>query len=166
MLLKSKDIAYLGVLLGINQLFIILSSVIETNTIILFAAAALIIGIVIVEFGVKSGVVFYVASCILGFFLTFNKIEMITYIIFFGLYSIIKSIIECKIDKKVTSWIIKIICFNLLIVILYFTIKAFIVLKLYWWMIVLAQVLFLVYDYAFTVFINYYINIIRPKLKL
>jgi len=53
MLLKSKDIAYLGILLGLNQLFIILSSVIETNTIILFAAAALIVGIVIVEFGGK-----------------------------------------------------------------------------------------------------------------
>jgi hypothetical protein len=83
MLLKSRDIAYLGVLLGLNQLFIILSSIIETNTIILFAAAALIVGIIIVEFGGKAGALFYIASCLLGFFLTFNKVEIITYIIFF-----------------------------------------------------------------------------------
>jgi len=50
MLLKSKEMAYLGVLLGLNQLFIILSSVIETNTIFLFAVSALIVGIVVVEF--------------------------------------------------------------------------------------------------------------------
>jgi len=36
---------------------------------------------------------------------------------------------------------------------------------MYWWMILAAQVLFIVYDYAFTIFINQYINIIKPKLK-
>ena len=74
MLLKSKDVAYMGVLLGLNQLFIILSSVIETNTIILMAAAALVVGVIVIEFGGKAGIIFYIASCILGFFLTFNKV--------------------------------------------------------------------------------------------
>ena len=64
MLLKSKDVAYLGVLLGLNQLLIILSSAIETNTIILMAASALVVGVVIVEFGGKAGTIFYIASCI------------------------------------------------------------------------------------------------------
>lgn len=164
MLLKSKDIAYLGVLLGLNLLFLILSSVIETNTIILMAAAALMIGIVIVEFGGKSGSIFYIASCILGFFLTFNKVEIITYILFFGLYSLIKHIIEYKITNKVVALLLKFIFFNISLLCLYFVINQFITLKLFWWMILGAEVLFLIYDYAFTVFINYYINNIRPKL--
>lgn len=165
MLLKSKDIAYLGVLLGLNQLFIILSSVIETNTIILFAAAALIVGIIIVEFGGKSGMVFYIASCILGFFLTFNKIEIITYIIFFGLYSIVKHILEVKISNKAILYTSKILFFNISLIAMYFTVKLFISFDLKWWMILAAQVLFSIYDYAFSIFITSYINNIKPKLK-
>lgn len=165
MLLKSKDIAYLGVLLGLNQLFIILSSVIETNTIIFFAAAALLVGIVIVEFGFKSGILFYAASCILGFFLTFNKVEIITYIIFFGLYSIVKYVEEIKINNAALLYATKLLFFNVSLIAMYFTVKLFIPLKLAWWMIIAAQVLFIIYDYAFTMFITTYVNSIKPKLK-
>lgn len=164
MLLKSKEMAYLGVLLGLNQLFIILSSVIETNTIFLFAVSALIVGIVVVEFGGKSGAVFYLASCILGFFLSFNKVEIITYIYFFGLYSLVKHLIEMKLNNKF-ALAAKYVFFNLSLIAMYFTVSLFITLKLYWWMILSAQVMFVIYDYAFTMFINYYMNTIRPKIK-
>lgn len=164
MLLKSKDVAYLGVLLGLNQLLIILSSVIETNTIILMAAAALIVGVVVVEFGGKEGTIFYIASCILGLFLTFNKVEIITYICFFGIYSIIKHYIETKLVNIYISYAMKIAFFNISLLLMYFTVKLFVNLPLQWWMILVAQVLFIIYDYAFTIFINQYINSIKPKL--
>ena len=164
MLLKSKGVAYLGVLLGLNQLFIILSSVIETNTIILMAAAALIVGVVMVEFGGKTGIIFYMASCISGFFLTFNKVEIITYICFFGIYSIIKHYIETKILNKYISYAMKIAAFNISLLFMYIIVKLFINLPLQWWLILAAQVLFIIYDYAFTIFINQYINSIKPKI--
>ena len=166
MLLKSKEMAYLGVLLGLNQLFIILSSVIETNTVVLFAVAALIVGVVIVEFGGKSGAAFYLASCFLGFFLSFNKIEFITYIIFFGLYSLIKYMIEIKFINIKVQIIVKYVFFNVSLVMMFLVVKLFIALKLYWWMLVGAQLLFGVYDHAFTILINYYINTLKPRLKI
>ena len=132
MLLKGRDIAYLGVLLGLNQLFIILSSVIETNTILLMAAAALIVGVAVVEFGGKTGIIFYLASCILGFFLTFNKVEIISYICFFGLYSIIKHYIETKINNKYISYALKIGSYKLSLLLMYFLVKLFIDLPLRW----------------------------------
>ncbi|HOW22726.1 MAG TPA: hypothetical protein PLV23_03740 [Sedimentibacter sp.] len=165
MLLKGRDLAYLGVLLGLNQLFIILSSIIETNTIILMAAAALIVGVAVVEFGGKAGIIFYLASCISGFFLTFNKAELITYICFFGIYSIIKHYIETKINNKYISYALKIGSFNLSLLLMYFFVKLFISLPLRWWMILGGQILFIIYDYSFTMFITQYINSIRPKLK-
>ncbi len=165
MLLKGRDLAYLGVLLGLNQLFIILSSIIETNTIILMATAALIVGVVVVEFGGKAGIIFYLASCISGFFITFNKVEIITYIGFFGIYSIIKHYIETKINNKYISYALKIGSFNLSLLLMYFFVKLFISLPLRWWMILGGQILFIIYDYSFTMFITQYINSIRPKLK-
>ncbi len=165
MLLKSKDLAYLGVLLALNQIFIILSSVIETSTLILMAAAALVVGVIVVEFGGKTGILFYIASCILGFVLTFNKVEFITYICFFGIYGIIKHYIESKILNKYISYAIKIASFNISLLLMYFIAKPFISLPLQWLMILSAQVLFFIYDYAFTIFINVYINSIKPKLQ-
>ncbi len=165
MLLKGGDVAYLGVLLGLNQLFIILSSAIETNTVILLAGAALVVGIVIVEFGGKSGVVFYIASCILGFMLTFNKIEFVTYILFFGLYSIVKHLLESKPDKTILIYAAKLVFFNLSLAAMYFAVKLFIPLQLAWWMIVATQLLFIIYDYAFAVFITAYITHIRTKMR-
>lgn len=165
MLLKSRDVAYLGVLLALNQLFIILSSVIETNTIILMAAAALIVGVVIVEFGGKAGILFYAASCILGFYLTFNKLEIITYICFFGIYSVVKHYIETKIFNKYISYGLKIVFFNISLLSMYMIVRLFISIRLTWWMVLAAQALFIIYDYAFTIFINQYINTIQPKIK-
>lgn len=166
MLLKSKNVAYLGVLLGLNQLFIILSSIIETNTLILMAAAALIVGVVVVEFGGKTGILFYIASCILGFFLTFNKVEIITYICFFGLYSIVKHYIEIKIFNKYISYAVKLTFYNLTLLLMYFLIRLFITFNIVWWMILAAQMLFFIYDYAFAIFIDYYITKLKPKIKL
>ncbi|HHZ02298.1 MAG TPA: hypothetical protein GX396_05090 [Tissierellia bacterium] len=165
MLLKGKDVAYLGVLLSLNQLFIILSSVIETNTIILMSLAALMVGVVIVEFREKAGIIFYLASVLLGYILTFDKVEFITYISFFGLYSIIKHYIEIKIFNKYISYVIKLIFFNTSLFVMYKMVRLFIPFNMFWWMIIGAQVLFFIYDYAFTMFINYYIITIKPKLK-
>jgi len=165
MLLKSRDIAYLGVLLGLNQLFIILSSIIETNTVILFSGAALMVGVIIVDFGGKAGILFYLASSLLGFFLTFNKVEIITYIIFFGMYSLVKYLIEIKIDNILVQILMKYIYFNISLFIIYIAVKIFIPLKLAWWMLLGIQIIFFIYDYAFTQFINYYIDKIKPKVR-
>ncbi len=165
MLLKNKDLAYLSVLLGLNQIFIILSSLIESNTLILMAAAALVVGVIVVEFGGKSGILFYIASCILGFILTFNKVEFITYICFFGIYSIIKHYIETKIFNKLISYAVKIVSFNISLLLMYFILRPFITLPLQWWIILAAQILFLIYDYAFTIFINQYVSSIRPRIR-
>lgn len=169
MLLKSKKIAYLGVLLALNQVFIFLSSIIKTNTLALFSIAALMVGIVIVEFGVKSGALFYIASSILGFFLTTSQLEVVTYILFFGLYSIVKYAVE-KVafqmkQARLIEMSIKLLFFNLAAGSIYFILRGIVNIQLYWWLIVIAEIAFIAYDYAFSILINYYIRKIQPKIK-
>ncbi len=169
MLLKSKEIAYLGVLLALNQIFIFLSSIVKTNTLALFSLAALMVGIVIVEFGVKNGVLFYIASSILGFFLTTSKVEIVTYILFFGLYSIVKYAVEKTAfqmrSAKLFEMATKLLFFNLIALSIYFILKGFVNIRLYWWLIIIAELAFIAYDYAFSILINYYITKIQPKIK-
>ena len=62
--LNTKKIAFAGVMLALTEVGIALGSVIETNTLFLLAAASFFVGIVIQEFGLKSGAGFLLAGII------------------------------------------------------------------------------------------------------
>ena len=76
---KAKQIAFGGLLLAVTVVCMALGSVIETNTLFLLAAAAFGVGIVIREFGLRTGVAFYLAAVLLGFLVTPNKFYVITF---------------------------------------------------------------------------------------
>jgi hypothetical protein len=61
--------------------------------------------------------------------------------------------------------IIKLLFFNLAAGCIYFLLRGIVNIKLYWWLILIAELAFIAYDYAFSVLINYYIRKIQPKIK-
>ena len=65
-----------------------LGSVIETNTLFLLAAASFFVGIVIQEFGLKSGAGFLLAGILLAILLSPNKLYVVSYA-FMGFYILI-----------------------------------------------------------------------------
>ena len=76
---KAKQIAFGGLLLAVTVVCMALGSVIETNTLFLLAAAAFFVGIVIREFGLRTGAAFYLAAVLLGLLVTPNKFYVITF---------------------------------------------------------------------------------------
>ena len=70
--LNTKKIAFAGVMLALTEVGIALGSVIETNTLFLLAAASFFVGIVIQEFGLKSGAGFLQAGILLALCLRIN----------------------------------------------------------------------------------------------
>ena len=90
----SRKVAYGGILLAINMILLLLINVIPINTLFIMGLASLPISIVIMEWGPKSGVAFYIASVVLGFIVMANKTHWILYILTFGLYGIVKYMIE------------------------------------------------------------------------
>ena len=72
----SKKIAYSGILLAINLILLILINIIPMNTLFLMGLASLPISIIIMEYGPKSGFIFYIASILLGFIIINNKVSM------------------------------------------------------------------------------------------
>ena len=76
---KAKQMAFGGLLLAVTVVCMALGSVIETNTLFLLAAAAFFVGIVIREFGLRTGAAFYLAAILLGFLVTPNKFYVITF---------------------------------------------------------------------------------------
>lgn len=76
---KSGKIALMGILAAVVTIFIVLASILETSTLFLLSAAAFCVGISIREFGLRMGFAFLITCTILGFLLAPNKIYVITY---------------------------------------------------------------------------------------
>ena len=160
----SKNIAYSGLLLALNIVFLILSFIIPTNTLFFMGLASLPIAIVIIEQGIKYGIVFYVASSILSFLFIPDKINWIFYTFTFGIYGVIKYFIER--DRNIfIEYILKLGIFNIIIFLGYFFIKNFIYIPLNPITILVAQLIFIAYDYSYGIFIDYYYNKIRKNIK-
>lgn len=159
----SKNMAYSGLLLALNIVFLILSFVIPTNTLFFMGLASILISIVIIEQGIKWGMVFYIASSILSFLFMPDKLNWITYTFTFGLYGIIKYFIE-RDRNLLVEYILKLSIFNVIIGIGYFFTKKFINIPLNIITVLLAQVVFLIYDYSYSLAINYYYEKIRKNI--
>lgn len=156
----SKKIAYSGILLAVNLLLFAMLNVFHTNTLFLLGLASLPIAIVIMNWGPKTGFVFYLGSIILGFIVINNKAHWIIYIFTFGVYGLIKYLVEQ--DRPIyVEYILKLIYANIALVAVYFIVRQFVYVPTQWYFILLFEVAFLVYDYAYSLFIDYY----NTKLK-
>ena len=151
----SRKIAYSGILLAINLILLLLINVIPINTLFLMGLESLPIAIIIMEYGPKSGFVFYIASVILGFIVINSKFQWVLNTFTFGIYGLIKFIIEQ--DRPIyIEYILKLSYANITLVVLYFIIRQFIVIPQKWYLVILFEVVFLVYDYVYSLFIDYY----------
>ena len=156
----SKKISYSGIILAINLILLILINVIPMNTIFLMGLASLPISIIIMEYGPKSGFVFYIASVILGFIVINSKFQWILNTFTFSIYGLIKYIIER--DRPIyTEYILKMLFANIAIFIVYLILKPVVYIPINLFTVLTFEVLFIVYDHIYSLFIEYY----NTKLK-
>ncbi len=120
MYLKGKRMAVGGLSLALAVVFIVLSGIIETNTLFLLAAASFFVGIIIREFNLRMGVAFYIAAIILGVLVAPNKLYCITFAAM-GFYVLMVEVSWVALGKtkrfqnrKAVFWIMKYLVFNVM----------------------------------------------------
>jgi len=151
----SKKISYGGILLALNAIILMLVNIIPMNTIFILGIASLPISIYIMKYGPLSGLSYYISLIILSFIVISNKVQWIFYILTFGIYGLVKYIIEK--DRPFTiEYLLKILFANTMMIILYFIIKEFIYININLITITIFEILFLVYDYMYSRFIDYF----------
>lgn len=161
----SKKISYSGILLAVNIILLLMSSIIPMNTIFFMGVASLPIAIVIMEYGTKTGIVFYIASTILSFIIIQNKAQWLMYVFTFGIYGLIKYFIEK--GRPIYIEIILKLCFaNIVVVLLYLILKTMVIIPINIITVLGFQVIFLVYDYVYSLFIDYYDEKLKRIVKL
>ena len=156
----SRKIAYSGILLSLNIIILILVNIIPINTLFLLGLASLPIAVVIMEYGPKAGIIFYIGSVLLSFMIMANKAQWILYIFTFGIYGLVKYIIE-KDRSFVQEYILKLLAANILIIFAYMILKQFIYIPVNIFTILVFEIAFIIYDFVYSKFIDFY----NDKLK-
>ncbi|MDD2190504.1 MAG: hypothetical protein PHV71_07575 [Eubacteriales bacterium] len=166
---KARTAATGGVLLALSLVTLYGATFIPGIELTLYAISSFYIAFVIIEISVSAGFLFYIASVLLAFILIPDKIGLIPYALFFGLYGIIKLLIERlkKLPQPIEILIKLIFCNTMLILGFHLFGELFlgniqvpdIALPV---ILIGAQVFFLAYDYIYTLVIGFYLKR-RPK---
>jgi hypothetical protein len=158
--MKSKYIAESGLLVALTLVILYATSIIPISKLSILTVASCLIPISIIRTSIKNTILVYIASSVLSFFLVPTNIAL-HYTLFFGVYGIIKYLIE-KAKNIPLELLLKLIAFNILLGIIYLITKSFLGIsstKFSLWILLLgAQIVFLVYDYALTLAISFFLS--------
>lgn len=155
---KVNNLAKGGIYTALTVICIYLSTIMPTNKLFLLGAASCIIPLSILTTNLRNSLIVYGASSLLSIVLGLRGAAL-AYLLFFGAYGFVKYYVE-RIRKLPVELIFKLVFFNSCFYAIYklynilFTEMLKINIPIYYTVIML-QVIFLIYDYAITVFIAY-----------
>lgn len=154
---------------AMSLLFLYLAAVLPTMRLAMFFLSSIFIMGLILEEEIGLAFLMYIAVSALGMlFLLPHIVYVLPYVIFFGHYGIGKYYIEMRIKDKVVRYIIKLLYYNVALVLIYLLAQAALKEMLdalpIWALLLIAEAAFVVFDYLFTKVTAYYFNNIRRYL--
>ncbi|NLK87599.1 MAG: hypothetical protein GX279_08925 [Clostridiaceae bacterium] len=166
---KAKRLALNGILGALAVICLLLANILPTNRISLYALSSFFVSISIMENGIKAGWIFYAATCLISFIVLPDKLGVIPYVVFFGLYGIVKFYIE-RLNRLALEYILKFVYFNANAAISIAGFSGLFMPELsvalpIWLLVIAAEVVFFIYDYVYTLFIDYYRNKLMRKFR-
>ena len=180
--MKAKDIALGGILVALTTMVLYSTSILPISTLVILTIASSLIPVCIIRSNIKTSIFVYISSSLIAFFLVKINIAFL-YFIFFGVYGIIKYFIE-RIRKEKIEIVLKLIVFNTAFIIgfiimqnilginlilglevlisRFFDISSKTIASIILW--IVAQPIFLIYDYAMTMIITFYMERIHKNI--
>lgn len=116
---KSSQIAVGGMASGLCLLLMFLTGIIPFSEYSCPTFAGLVLITVVEELGRKTALIVYGAASLLGLLLAPSKEAAILFIFFFGYYPTIRGALEEKIGPKPLRWLVKLLIFNVMVVLGY-----------------------------------------------
>lgn len=166
---NTRKIALTGILSAFIVIVLFLESITPTGRLGFYVLAGFILSVIILENGVNWAWAAYVVTCAAGLLIIPEKLNILPYILFFGVYAMLKFHIE-SLRKPWIEILLKFAAFNLFLWPAWSIAKIFIPPSLtQGTMIIVAvivlQVAFTVYDILFTAWIRFYFEKIAPKVR-
>ncbi|NLX63495.1 MAG: hypothetical protein GX022_01765 [Clostridiaceae bacterium] len=164
-----RKIALTGILSAFIVIVLFLESIAPTGRLGFYVLAGFILSVIILEAGAKWAWASYVITCAAGFLVIPEKLNILPYVSFFGIYTILKYHIE-SLRKTWLEILLKFAAFNLFLWPAWSITKTFLPHSLTsGTMIIVAgivsQVLFVLYDMLFTGWIRFYFEKIASIIR-
>ena len=170
---KIKKLTTCALLAALGVILLYVGSILEVIDISMAVVASLLCVIAVIEYGKGAAWSVFFATAVLGFIIAppwggFGG--TLYYVAFFGFYPILKESFEKM--SKVKCWICKEAVFNVCLAIMIAVLKLLLFSKvsipipMYAIVVVLAEIVFILYDVALTRLITFYIYRLRDRLKL
>lgn len=160
----AAKVAYPAVLGAAALILVYLGSIAPTGNWGIVALAGVLPAMAVVSVGLKAGFLCWAAVTVLAFLLVPDKFCVLLFGALFGLYPMVKSLIE-QLRKKSVEYLLKLVFFNAVFSVIYLTMSAAVAASLpsalgssTWVLYLAANVTFLAYDYGFSRLIAMYIN--------
>ena len=165
----TRKIALTGIISAFIVIALFIESIVPTGRLGFYVLAGFVLSIVLLECGVKWGWASYLITSATGLLLIPEKLNVLPYVMFFGVYTILKFHIE-SLRKPWLEILLKFAAFNLFLWPAWSIVKVFLPdLLRQGTMVIVAgivlQVLFAVYDILFTAWIRFYFEKIAPKVR-
>jgi hypothetical protein len=166
----SKFIARGGILTAIGVMLLYISTISPTSKVYILGVASCLIPLSVLLTNIKNSFLVYISTSLLSFLILGFKGSVIAYIIFFGLYGFIKYYIE-RLRNPPIEIFLKLLFFNISIGIIFSLYKLFFtsLLKIdlpIYQVIIMLQFVFIIFDYALTLFIAYATKHISKQFKI
>lgn len=156
---SAQTIAMTGVMAAVGLVFLLLAGIAPTGWIGITALAGFPVALCVSAAGYASGVLCWIVAGLLALLLVPGKQVAVLFLCLFGLYPILKNRIERK-DRRPVRLILKLAFYNIVFFVLYFLAYSVMfqsmtdswsysvpLLPVLW---VVTNVVFLLYDYAFS----------------
>ena len=159
----AAKVAYPAILSALALVLVYVGSVAPSGSWGIVAAAGLLPAAAVISVGLKAGFLCWAATAILAFLLVPDKFCVLLFGALFGLYPMMKSLIE-RLRKKPLEYVLKLAFFNAAFTAVYLVMSAAVAASLpqvlgssVWVLYLAANVVFLLYDYGFSKLIALYI---------
>ena len=171
--LNTRRTALSAVLAALSLLLLWLACLVPSGRLGMVALAGLVPAAAVVSAGLISGFLCYGTCGLLGLLLVPDKGAAALYLLFFGLYPMLKSAIE-RLGRYPLEWALKLLFFNSVLSIFWFSLRTLFLPFLpealagrSWPLYPVGNVAFLTYDFGFSKVISFYMEridrAVRPK---
>lgn len=167
---KANRVALVGMITALSLVFLYLATFSPTARLGITAIAGVFPAGAVISVGLRAGFFCYGATGILGLILLPSKGSAVLYLLFFGLWPMLKSLLE-HLPNRILEWVCKLAAFNLILAVLFFGLREILLpflppfLSASWMIFVVGNVAFVIYDVGFSKLIGLYIARIDRVLR-
>ena len=158
----AARVSYPAVLGAVSLILVYIASVVPTGNWGLVAVAGVLPAAAVISVGLGAGVLCWAGVSLLSFLLLPGKFCALLYTALFGLYPLVKSLIE-RLRKRGMEYLLKLVFFNVSFTLIFLIMRTAVLdslpaaLGAVWVLYLVANVVFLIYDFGFSRLISFYV---------